>query len=634
MDKRSLIFVIILSLSFFFIQQWFSPSPQKAIKKIETTVEKPFNELKHEKEEEVTQKVISNGKEEFYVLENEYMQVVFSTTGGAVSEINLPFASKDNKKSVVNPIETDRIIEQTSPYNDHFPSQKYYGIENNHKKLFDKGKLGGYYPLLRRSIFHADGSVAINIPKEYYAFNFVNENSNIEKTHYSVSHFDKSSITFTSTIHGRSITKKYSLAKNGEIPYCLDLNISTQADLSNIWITSGVLEVELTPNVAQDLKYRYFTGKKYSVDNIKLPKSASTNNTITPDWVSSANGFFGVILDNLGEPPQGYKAKNISGAIVPTRYTLVDHQHNLHPAVKYPGYEVLLPLGKNTDYNFRVYAGPYQGKLLKLIDKTYNNPLVGYNPEYIEAKSSQGFFTFITTPFANLLFILMNFFHLITSSWGFSIILLTVVLRVMLYPLNTWAIRSNMRLQEVAPQTKLLKERYKHDPKKLQQETIKLYKDVGANPLTGCFPILIQMPFLFGMFSLLRTTFELRGVSFIPGWINNLTAPDVLFSWDYPIFFFGTQFHLLPILLGVCMFAQQKMTTKTPSDGKALTDQQKQQKMMMYIMPVVFAVISYNLASGLNIYWFFSTILGIAQQALMTKMKNKKALLSKKKLKS
>jgi len=128
---------------------------------------------------------------------------------------------------------------------------------------------------------------------------------------------------------------------------------------------------------------------------------------------------------------------------------------------------------------------------------------------------------------------------------------------------------------------------------------------------------------LFGMFDLLRTTFDLRGVSFIPGWITNLSAPDVLFTWNYPIIFFGTEFHLLPFLLGIITFLQQKMTMTLPSNKADLTDQQKQQKMMMYLMPVIFVFITYNLASGLNIYWLCSTVLGIVQQVLMSYKKKK-----------
>jgi YidC/Oxa1 family membrane protein insertase len=122
------------------------------------------------------------------------------------------------------------------------------------------------------------------------------------------------------------------------------------------------------------------------------------------------------------------------------------------------------------------------------------------------------------------------------------------------------------------------------------------------------------MPFLVGMFDLLKTTFELRGVSFIPGWIDNLTAPDVLFSWETPIFFFGTEFHLLPILLGLVMLIQQRISSPLPSDSSQLTDQQRQQRAMGSMMSIVFMFMFYNFPSGLNIYWLSSTLLGIAQQ--------------------
>jgi YidC/Oxa1 family membrane protein insertase len=170
------------------------------------------------------------------------------------------------------------------------------------------------------------------------------------------------------------------------------------------------------------------------------------------------------------------------------------------------------------------------------------------------------------------------------------------------------------RMQMIAPEVAAIQAKYKKEPKKAQIEVMNLYREKKVNPFTGCFPILIQMPFLIGMFDLLKSTFALRGASFIPGWIDNLTAPDVLFSWSYPIFFIGTEFHLLPILLGLVMFLQQKMSSTTPKDKNLLTDQQKQQKMMGNIMVVVFAVMFYHFPSGLNIYWLSSMLLGILQQ--------------------
>ena len=129
------------------------------------------------------------------------------------------------------------------------------------------------------------------------------------------------------------------------------------------------------------------------------------------------------------------------------------------------------------------------------------------------------------------------------------------------------------------------------------------------------------MPFLIGMFDLLKSTFQLRGAVFIPGWINNLSAPDVVFSWGFPVFFFGTSFHLLPIILGAVMYMQQKMSSPLPKDPKMLTDQQKQQKMMGNIMTIVFTVMFYHFPSGLNIYWLSSLLLAMLQQWWMTKRK-------------
>ena len=141
-----------------------------------------------------------------------------------------------------------------------------------------------------------------------------------------------------------------------------------------------------------------------------------------------------------------------------------------------------------------------------------------------------------------------------------------------------------------------------------------LYRDSGVNPVSGCLPLLIQMPFLIGMFDLLKSTFELRGASFIPGWIDNLTAPDVLFSWSQPIFFIGNEFHLLPILLGGVMFLQQRLMSTLPKDPSLWTEQQRQQRSMGSVMAIVFAVMFYNFPSGLNIYWLSSMLLGILQQ--------------------
>ncbi len=268
---------------------------------------------------------------------------------------------------------------------------------------------------------------------------------------------------------------------------------------------------------------------------------------------------------------------------------------------------------------FRFFAGPFDTAILKEIDKLYSNPETDYNPDYISCQTMHGWFTFISEPFAKFLFVLMNLFHSFTNSWAFSIVLLTLSLRIMLYPLNAWSTKSMVRMQQLSPEITALQEKYKKDPKKAQIEVMHLYREKGVNPASGCLPLLIQMPFLVGMFDLLKSSFALRGAPFIPGWIDDLTAPDVLFRWSYSIFFIGNELHLLPILLGIVMFAQQRLMASGPKDPSLMTEQQRQQRTMGTIMTGLFTVMFYNFPSGLNIYWLSSMLLGILQQWITAK---------------
>ncbi|EPP33463.1 membrane insertase, YidC/Oxa1 family domain protein [Chlamydia psittaci C6/98] len=155
-------------------------------------------------------------------------------------------------------------------------------------------------------------------------------------------------------------------------------------------------------------------------------------------------------------------------------------------------------------------------------------------------------------------------------------------------------------------------------------EVMALYKTNKVNPITGCLPLLIQLPFLIAMFDLLKSSFLLRGASFIPGWIDNLTAPDVLFSWTTPVWFIGNEFHLLPILLGIVMFVQQKLSALKKKGP--VTDQQRQQEAMGTMMALLFTFMFYNFPSGLNIYWFSSMLLGLIQQWVTNKILDRQHL--------
>ncbi len=558
-------------------------------------------------------------EEKFYVLETPYQQLVFSNFGGALSEINLPFASKNDPLSVVRPIEFDREIVEKHPYNAYFPAHPYFTPGKTTPVEHAQGTLGGYYPLIRRDLIQSGNRKSIRVSPQYYALNIISDYPEVAELVYEVKEFTDNSIVFEVNQGHRRITKTYTLEANEkQAPYCLNLSIQIEGDSRGLWLTTGIPEVEwISGGPAPALKYRITRNQKADVENVDLPKDAISFSNIYPDWTCDSNGFFGIILDPLSEIEAGFKAVQVSGTVVPSRLIEVEQEYDKFKPENLPGYEMLLPLKKNAGImNFRIFAGPFSSDVLETIDKTYSDSTTGYNPDYIACQSFHGWFAFISEPFAKFLFILMRFFYQLTGSWAFSIILLTIALRLMLFPLNAWSTKSMLKMQQIAPEVTAIQAKYKKDPKKVQLEIMNLYRDRGVNPLSGCFPLLIQMPFLIGMFDLLKSTFELRGATFIPGWIDNLTAPDVLFSWQTPIFFIGNQFHLLPILLGVVMFFQQRMQSPLPKDPTLLTDQQRQQKAMGTIMPIIFAVMFYNFPSGLNIYWLSSMLLGLLQQWL------------------
>ncbi|MDR2539728.1 MAG: membrane protein insertase YidC [Chlamydiales bacterium] len=618
MNKRSFLFVLLLTVGFFFLNQWLFPPKQPSITTTET--QKVYVEPTIEAKPTATD-TFDQQQQQFFVLENAYQQLVFSNIGGAISEINLALYSKKNSQIPVRSIAFDRIVEKNFSQNSHFPAFPYFTNENTGEKI--QPITGGYYPLLRRTLFNTQGVPISFVEPKFYALNIVSSDTNLAAQSYRLKKLEKDLIEFELIQPNRRITKTFSFSKDPSLsPYCIEVMIKIDGDTRGLWLTTGIPEVELiSGNAAPTLKYRTLRGsQKAQIEQLSLPKNA-TMHAIPADWICNSNGFLGMILDPLTAEGSSFRAQMIPGMQIPTRLSLMNPEYQPYPPEKYPGYEMQIPLHEQISY-FRLYAGPFEDDLLNKVDQTYANPAKGYNPGYIGALSFHGWFTFISEPFAKFLFLVMKFFYRMTSSWGISIILLTLVLRIMLYPLNAWSINSSLKMSQIAPQVTAIQEKYKKDPKRAQMEVMSLYREKGVNPLMGCFPLLIQLPFLIGMFDLLKSTFELRGASFIPGWIDNLTAPDVLFSWNYPIPFFGSSFHLLPFLLGFIMWIQQRFTSMNTKTTAALTDQQKQQKMMGNIMTVVFTVMFYHFPSGLNLYWLSSMGLGILQQwFMMRKMK-------------
>jgi YidC/Oxa1 family membrane protein insertase len=214
-----------------------------------------------------------------------------------------------------------------------------------------------------------------------------------------------------------------------------------------------------------------------------------------------------------------------------------------------------------------------------------------------------GFFDF----FGKILLTALLWFNKYVQNYGLAIILLTVVVRVGLFPLNQKSYKSMKEMQALQPLVTELREKHKKNPQEMNKKMMELYRAHKVNPMGGCLPIAFQMPIFIALFQALRKAVELRGAHFL--WIADLSEPDRLFTLTVP---FNLPINLLPLLVIVAMVVQQKMTPVPGGQSEA------QQKMMQY-MPIIFGFLFYSMPSGLTVYFLISTVLGLVQQYFVQK---------------
>lgn len=190
----------------------------------------------------------------------------------------------------------------------------------------------------------------------------------------------------------------------------------------------------------------------------------------------------------------------------------------------------------------------------------------------------------------------LQFFYKYIPNYGVAIILITLLIRTLLFPLQYKSFKSMKKMQKLQPELAKVKEKYGDDPQRMQKETMELFKRNGANPMGGCLPLILQMPVFFAFYQVLFNSVELLGAPFIL-WINDLSVKD--------------PYYVLPVLMGAAMFGQTKLNPSTTADPT-------QQKMMMF-MPLIFTFFMKDLPAGLNLYIFVSTVFGILQQLFVYK---------------
>ena len=261
--------------------------------------------------------------------------------------------------------------------------------------------------------------------------------------------------------------------------------------------------------------------------------------------------------------------------------------------------------GQITDI-FNIYLGPQLKNKMNVFNRPQDNSF-GVKDLYFEkGLESGGMFNWLQI----VLKWIMTLFYSIIPNWGVSIILLTLFIKILLFPLQQKSLKSSARMGEVSPKLKEIKEKYKDDPEKMNAATMALYKEADIHPFMSFIPTLIQFPILLAMYGLLNKHFELRGAMFIPGWIMDLSAPESVLSFPFTIPFIGNELHLLPIIYLATMMLLMIYTQK--STGGA--NNGAMQIFMTYLFPIIFFFVLYNTSSGLLLYWTMSNVFSIIQQ--------------------
>ncbi|MEJ2137145.1 MAG: membrane protein insertase YidC, partial [Desulfofustis sp.] len=405
--------------------------------------------------------------------------------------------------------------------------------------------------------------------------------------------FDSTEVQFDST------TNKATLTLRGTSPGGLEITRTFHFDRTNYLIDHQVTVVNNSGQVLQGAA---------GLHQINLPFGKITK---ASNWLFRGPSMFGEAglqrfkLKEFEDGPQtvksaidwvAYEGTYFMTGIIPTQNSQSVTMNAVEELVTIDlqgALETLAPGATNT-YDYKLFYGP---KKLTMLNE------VGFNLGKIVYF---GWFDIIAKPMLYLL----NWFYSVVHNYGVAIILVTIILKAIFWPITQKGLKSMKNMQKLQPKVVKLKEKYKDDPTRMNQEMMSLYKTYKVNPLGGCLPMVLQIPVFFALYKVLLQSIELRHAPFML-WINDLSAPDRLYlGFDLP--YLGG-LPVLTLLMGASMFLQQKMTPTTADPTQA--------KIMMFL-PLIFTVMFVNFASGLVLYWFVNNLLSILQQYLINR-KNK-----------
>ena len=373
-------------------------------------------------------------------------------------------------------------------------------------------------------------------------------------------------IDFTNTGTSKLATPGYFVSTGTAVPiHRSDRIFATQFD----WYRDGKFN---------SIAVNYFDpGKLFGLFQTSGPKDVYTATADRILWVAVSDQYFATILAPLEETGSQVWA-------IPVDLPTEDGQaplKGIEGAVEIPGFS--LAPGESKTVSFAIYAGP---KEFTRLAKLPNDQAEIMNFGWAKWVSE-------------ILLTVMNTLHAWVKSYALAIIIMTIIIRSLLWPLQNAATKSMRKMAKLSPIMNELREKYKDDPQRMNQETMKLYKEYGINPFGGCLPMLVQIPIFFGFYGMLDKAIELRNSSFL--WVRDLSQPDTVFHLA------GIPINILPLVMAATQLWQMSITPKTGDPA--------QQRMFLF-MPLIFLFICYNYASGLALYWTVQNLFFVAQMYL------------------
>lgn len=515
----------------------------------------------------------------------------------------------ENQEEIVDDSQIE-VVEQPSnivdsSYNDYEDndefSEEIIVLENSNILLEVSTKGAEIKKLLLKDFnnYNDDPLFLIDNNKSIFSFNIpVGRNSNInsQDLNYTAEIIDEnSSVKLKAQIDSRSeLELSFFLADNSSIvDFELDIIDNTNSNYENVELIWGRDSFRNSKSI--DYENRY-TALSYGFENNKdsyLSVAGTTNKVIdNVNWVSFREHFFSSILILNNESNQvEISSEDLSGN------DALDKKFTKRFLANIP-----LSLDSNNQLSFSMYYGPTDYETLKEYNLNLENSVpIGW-----------GIFGWLNR------FIFFPLFSFLTNyfSYGISIILMTIIVKVAISPLTYKSYLSQIKMKILKPELEIINEKFGDDPMKKQQETMNLYTKSGANPMSGCLPAFLQMPIFFALFTFFPVAFSLRQKSFL--WADDLSSYDSILDLGFYIPLYGDHISLFPILASVAIFFYTKMTTgqqmMSPSQTGGVN-----MKVIMYMMPIMMLFFFNNYASGLSLYYFISNVLTII---LMLVIKN------------